>query len=238
MSALVVSAVFASMQIVHASGLADASINSTNGGFVGIENGTNSATLNFNGNAHVDWNTLNVGQNETLNFNAVNGASGITVLNTVSGGQMSHIYGTVNANSGVGKLIISNPSGLMFDGANFTTAGDLMLTTQQLAPTMNGNVMTGYTGVNTEAVNAVTIQDSDFNVGGEFNITSPDISAINSAIKADNGFKLITRDGQNYLVSTNNGTPNKGVRLEAVNIDGDVYITAGKDYTDALCQSG
>ena len=95
LSALVLSTVFASMQCAFADGLANATINSTSGGFVNMQNGTNSATLNFNGNAHVDWNTLNVNSNETLNFNAVGGANGITVLNTVSGGQMSHIYGTI-----------------------------------------------------------------------------------------------------------------------------------------------
>ena len=77
-------AVFATMQISYADGLSNATINSTQGGFVGMENGTNSATLNFNGNAHVDWHTLNVGQNETLNFNAVEGANGLTIVNTVS----------------------------------------------------------------------------------------------------------------------------------------------------------
>ena len=230
-SALVLSAVFASMQIAYADGLADASINYTGGGFVNMENGVNSATLNFNGNGVVDWNTLNVNANETLNFNAVDGANGITILNTVSGGQMSHIYGTVNSNAGVGRLIISNPSGMLFDGAHFTTAGDLMLTTQQLAPIMNGTTMTGYQGVNTVATEGITIRNSDFTVGGEFNITAPDINAINAAIKADQGFKLITRDGQNFLVSTNHGEVNKGVRLESISVDGNVYIISGKDYT-------
>lgn len=234
LSALALTTVFASMQLAFADGLADASINSTQGGFVGVENGNNYSTLFFNGNTHVDWNKLNVGSNETLNFNAVDGVSGLTILNTVSGGQMSHIYGTISSNAGISKLIISNPSGMLYDGAHFTTAGDLMLTTQQLAPIMNGNVMTGYQGVNVEATEGITIQNSDFTVGGEFNLTAPDINTMLTAVKADHGFKLITRDGQNFLVSTNDGAPNKGVRLESVSVDGDVYIVSGKDYTKVV----
>lgn len=234
LSALVLTTVFASMQLAFADGLAGATINSTQGGFVNMENGTNSATLNFNGNAHVDWNTLNVGANETLNFNAVNGASGLTILNTVSGGQMSHIYGTVNANDGISHLIISNPNGLLFDGANFTTSGAVMLTTQGLSPIMQGQNMVGIQGLAEAATQGVTIQNSDFTVGGEFNITAPNINVMNSVIGAGNGFKLVTRDGQNYLVSENNGTPNVGVRLESVSVDGDVYIVAGKDYTKVV----
>lgn len=46
---------------------------------------------------------------------------------------MSNIYGQINANSGIGQLIIANPNGVLFDGATFTTAGDLMLTTKDLS---------------------------------------------------------------------------------------------------------
>lgn len=234
LSAIALCTVFASMQIVSAAGLSNASINSTKGGFVNMTEGTNSATLNFNNNAHVDWNKLNVGANETLNFNAIGGAKGLTVLNTVSGGQMTKISGTVNSNAGIAKLIISNPSGMLYDGAKFTTAGDLMITTQAMNSVMNGNQMVGVTGVNQAATQGITIQNSDFSVGGEFNITAPTINAIQTAVRADKGFKLVTRDGQNYLVSTVNGETDKGVRLESVSVDGDVYIVSGKDYTKVV----
>lgn len=231
LSALVACTVFATMQIASAAGLSNASINSTEGGYAGMDVGTNSATLKFTDNAHVRWNDLNVNSNETLNFNAINGATGLTVLNTVTGGNMTQIYGTVKANSGISRLIISNPNGMLFDGANFTTAGDLMLTTQALNATFNGNNM-NITGLNQTAVEGVTIKNSDFTVGGEFNITAPSINAIQATVKADNGFKLITRDGQNYLVSAVSGTTaNDGVRLESVSVNGNVYITAGKDVT-------
>ena len=121
-SALVLTTMFAMMQVSAAIdtglgvGNGGAVINNAAGGFTGVEKGTNSATLNFNANSHVNWDTLNINKGEALNFNAESGVKGITVLNTVNQG-MSNIYGQINANQGIGKLIISNPNGVLFDGA-------------------------------------------------------------------------------------------------------------------------
>lgn len=230
LSAMTLCTLFASMQIAMAGGLADSSINYTEGGFVGSTTGDNSMNLNFNGDSHVNWNTLNVGKGETLNFNAVDGANGLTVVNTVNNG-MTTVYGTINSNQGISKLIISNPNGVLFDGASFTTAGDLMLTTQPLDVKFVDGVMS-VSGLNQAATNGVKIiNNSEFSVGGEFNITAPTIEAVQSAIKAEKGFKLVTADGQNYLVcpTTSNDEHHIAVRLEAVSVDGDVYITSGKD---------
>lgn len=237
LSAIALCTALASMQIASAAidtglgaGNGGAVINNAQGGFAGVDKGTNSATLKFNGDSHVNWNSLNVNEHQTLNFNAENGVKGITVLNTVNNG-MTKIYGTINSNDGISKLIISNPNGMLYDGASFTTAGDLMLTTQEMSAQFNnGKMMLEYG--NGEAVNGVTISNSDFSVGGEFNITAPSIEAIKTVIsKAGNGFKLITADGQNYLVAptTSNDTQHVAVRLEAVQVNGDVYIASGKD---------
>jgi len=232
LSAIALCTIFASMQIASAAidtGLNDAMINKTDGGFVGLDKGPGSASLNFNGNAHVNWDRLNVGKGETLNFNAVNGATNLTIVNTVNNG-MTTVYGTINSNEGIGRLIISNPNGMLYDGANFTTAGDLMLTTQALdVKYAEGKI--DIKGLGTEAVNAVTIKNSDFSVGGEFNITAPSIEAIKTAIEAKKGLKLVTADGQNYLVapSTSNDNRHIAVRMETVSVNGNVYVMNGKD---------
>ena len=241
-SALALTAVFASMQVsaqlvneAFDTGLGvgngGASINFTEGGFAGSDFSTdgsyNKLDLNFNGNTHVNWETLNINSNEILNFNAVDGATNVNVLNTVNTG-MSNIYGQINANSGIGKLIISNPNGVLFDGASFTATGDVMLTTQPMTSTYLENGALDFVKVNTaNPVGVITIQDSAFNVGGEFNILAPSISLINTEVTADNKLKLITANGQDYL-STGNTAPQDAVKLEAVNINGDVYIIADK----------
>ena len=244
LSAIILSTLFATMQISIAepidtglgNGLGGAVINTANGGFAGVDTGTNSATLNFTGDSHVNWNTLNVNSNETLNFNAINGANGVTVLNTVSSG-MSSIYGQINANSGISNLIISNPNGILFDGARFTaTGGDISLTTQPMTATFANGVM-DVTKVNTtNAVQGITLKDSDFTVSGEFNILAPTINVANTAnhtIKTGNGFKLITANGQDYL-SVGNAAPTNAVVMDAVNIDGDVYVVADKGYVKTV----
>ena len=232
-SALALTALFASMQVSYAAidtglgvGNGGAVINNTTGGFVDITKGNGSANLNFNGDSHVNWDTLNVNKGESLNFNAVDGANNLTILNTVNQG-MSNIYGQISANSGIGKLIISNPNGVLFDGATFATAGDAMITTQPMTATFVNGAMNVSNVATTTPVGVVTIQDSNFNVGGQFNILAPSINVARGTVKTKDGMKLITENGQDYL-STGNESSTKGVRLETVNIDGNVYVISDK----------
>lgn len=243
LSAIVLCTVFASMQVSAATmtgdiglgnGLGGSNITGSTGGFLGADLGTNAAgkntaNLNFNGNAHVNWGSLNVNAGEDLNFNAVNGANGLTVVNSVNGA-MSKIYGNINSNDGITKLIISNPNGMLFDGAKFTTAGDLQLTTQAVDatgnfdPTVNGG--------------AIIINDSNFAVSGVggFQIIAPAMNIVKSNITAKRGgLTLKTNDGQTYVATGedlgNLAITTPGSRLETVSVDGNVYILAGKDIT-------
>ena len=230
-SALVLSTVFAAMPMSYAAidtglgaGNGGAVINNAQGGFAGINGaGTGNVDLNFNGNAHVNWDTLNVNKGESLNFNAINGVNGITVLNTVNQG-MTNVAGQISANSGIGRLIISNPNGVLFNGATFDAAGDVMITTQPLTATFIDGAMDVTKVAGTVPVGVVQIVDSDFSVGGEFNILAPSIDVVAGTIKAQNGLKLVTENGQDYV----SGGFKDAVRMEAVNIDGDVYIVSNK----------
>ena len=246
-SAMVLTAVFATMQIASAAtvpfdtglgaGNGGAVINSATGGYVGAETGTNSATLNFNGNSHVNWNTLNVNAGETLNFNTVDGATGVTVLNTVNQG-MSHIYGQVNADSGIGKLIISNPNGVLFDGAKFTTAGDTTITTQGAvldpvtgAITYDTTAPTGYALDGSNYV--MTINNSDFAVGGELNFVAPTMNVVNSVFNKNNvggDIKFTTTNGQDYYVTATNAS-GTSVNVSYDDPDYDAVVTINGNCT-------
>lgn len=238
LSAIVLSTAFATMQVSASimtgdtglgAGNGGAIINNATGGYVGTDLGKDSATLKFEGNSHVNWDSLNINKGETLNFNAVNGANNLTVVNTVNKG-MTNVYGTISANEGIAKLIISNPNGMLFDGAKFTTAGDLQLTTQALAVQyLNGNL--DIQGLNQEALNGIVIKNSDFAIGGEFNVIAPSVEIIGGYIGATKGLSLITKDGQNFLLcpKTSTDANHKAVRLQAVEIDGNVYILSGDD---------
>ena len=79
LSAIVLSTVFASTQVFASTvftgdiglgeGNGGASINSATGGYLGTETDGTTATLYFDGDSHVNWDTLNVNGDETLNFN-------------------------------------------------------------------------------------------------------------------------------------------------------------------------
>ena len=113
-------------------GTGGADIVGSSGGFTGFQNGgllgldKNKATLNFNGDAVINWGHLNVGGNQSLTFN--NGAN--VVLNNVLNG-MSTFEGMVKGDSG--HIIISNPNGILLQGGKFETAGALTLTTKDLS---------------------------------------------------------------------------------------------------------
>ena len=237
-TAIVLSTLFAAMQVSYASidtglgaGNGGADINNITGGYQGIDGvGTGNVDLNFDGNAHVNWDHLNINKGESLNFNAVNGANNLTILNTVNHG-MSTISGQISANSGIGQLIIANPNGVLFDGCQFTTAGDLMVTTQDMSQ-MNVNDLSNakFTQIYDSNGNLIGIDiknGATFNIGGEYNVLAPSINIANSTIKADS-VRLVTANGQDYLaLGAKVPTDKPVVRMEAVDIDGDVYIQAG-----------
>lgn len=242
LSALALCTVFAAMQAGTfanpidtglGGGNGGAVINNVTGGFVGGNAGNNSFDLNFNGNAHVNWDSLNVNKGENLNFNAVNGANDLTILNTVNHG-MSNIYGQINANSGIGKLIISNPNGMLFDGAKFTTAGDLMLTTKDLSnlkveDLSNFDINNAqFTKLYNEGklIPIKIVNNSEFNVGGDYSIVAAGIDAANSAITAKS-VKFVTANGQDFI-ALKETAPTKDqtvTRMKAMNINGDLYVT-------------
>ena len=242
-SALVLTSLFASMQIAMANfegldvGLGNdfggSKINNATSGLKDVTGiGTGNVGLDFNANTHINWDSLNVGKNESLNFNAVDGQNGLTILNTVNKG-MTNVYGQINANDGIAKLIIANPNGMLFDGSSFTAAGDVMLTTKDLS-NMKAEDLSNLDLTNSKFsqiyndkgnIVGIKIENSNFEIGGEYNIIAPAILAANTAINAK-AVKLVTSNGQDYVAL---GTANKdafypGVELQAVNIDGDVYI--------------
>lgn len=239
LSAIILSTLLATMQISHATfenfntglgcgdGMTGAIINSHSGGLSSVTPGTNSVDLGFDSSTHVFWNTLNLNSNETINFNALNGANNLTILNTVQN-NMSKIYGNINANSGIGKLIISNPNGVLFDGAKFTTAGDTTITTRDMSLVNVNNLTDGVWNGLSDANDLIQVQilnNSDFSVGGELKIFAPKIVAENSIINAGNTLKLITANGADYIASSLPGADKMVTKLSAVNINGDIIVT-------------
>lgn len=235
-SLLTVPQAFAEFDTGLGNNLGGAVINNATDGLVGVDLGTNSASLNFNQSTQVNWNTLNLNANETLNFNAVDGASNLTVVNTVNNG-MSNIFGQINANSGISKLIISNPNGVLFDGAKFTTAGDTLITTDN----MYLNTDTGLTDIKEKTRNiggSITItSNTEFRTGGDLVFVADTIDAFQSAFRGKS-VKLSTTDGATFYLYTRYPKPGecilphkpvqreKYINIDSISVTGDTLISS------------
>lgn len=93
----------------------------------GIVNGTvaSGGTINVNSNALIDWETFNIAKGETLNFKF--GQDYLNVINHVTGSDMSHLLGTLNAKNG--NVYLINPNGILVSGGARIDAGSLVLLT-------------------------------------------------------------------------------------------------------------
>ena len=72
------------------------------------------ATITAGTDSTINWNTFNIGSGETLNFNI---ADGKTLVNNVTGSQLSNILGKMNQPGGGGYggyVVLVNPNGIMF----------------------------------------------------------------------------------------------------------------------------
>lgn len=204
---------FAGRQVLNGTG---AVIKGHTAGLRAVETDLTNATLRFNNHTRIDWDKLNVDKGQKLYFN--NGSYG--VLNNVVGTSISKFAGSITADN-AGKIIISNPNGMLFQGGKFTSTGaGLLLTTKDLTGDAYGE---GYNFNNLSIDNANNgsntfqviqlLGDSEGNrtviEAGEIAIVSNGvlINGADLSSTMSNGVVLVTADGANYAagVSNNNG---------------------------------
>ena len=131
------------------------------GGNVVTQNGsivTNGSSMNItgSGNVAINWNSFDIAQNETVNFQKMN-----AVLNYVSGGSRSEIYGKING-AGVNVFLV-NPSGILFGKTAQVNVGQLMASTRRL----EAGELTGFNGslAPLMAAKAAEVQADIINLG-------------------------------------------------------------------------
>ncbi|MCC8159279.1 MAG: filamentous hemagglutinin N-terminal domain-containing protein [Phascolarctobacterium sp.] len=88
------------------------------------------------GNVAINWNSFDIAQNETVNFKNMQ-----AVLNYVSGGSRSEIYGNLKSDSGVHVFLV-NPSGILFGKTAQVNVGQLTASTRRL----EAGEMSGFDG--------------------------------------------------------------------------------------------
>ena len=97
------------------------------GDITGITNGTiaSGGTINVAGSGLIDWNAFGIGAGETLNYAFT---SPSTLINHVTGADMSQLLGTLNS-TGTGNLWLINPNGIVVGSSAQLNAGSLVLST-------------------------------------------------------------------------------------------------------------
>ena len=87
-------------------------------------------------NGVISWGSFDVGGSATVNFNGPQG--GYNTLNYVNGGNMSQIYGTINANNN-GNIFIVNPAGVQIGPSAQINVGSLYVSSNTLDDTALSN---------------------------------------------------------------------------------------------------
>jgi len=78
-------------------------------------------------NATIDWQSFNIGQNETVNFIQPNASS--TTLNRINNQNPSEILGSIESN---GRVFLSNPNGFIFSESSSINTSSFLATTSEI----------------------------------------------------------------------------------------------------------
>jgi filamentous hemagglutinin family protein len=167
--------------------------------------------------ANINWNSFNVGENETVNFVQPNSNS--STLNQIHDANPSNILGSINAN---GRVFLSNSNGFIFGANSAVNVGSLFATTSQIDNLSDANLQLSSGGqgsiinqgnINTEsggyiAFFAPSIENTGTLNSPEGNVT---LSNANSGMlylpnSAGIGFTIDSLDSLNPIGIENTGT--------------------------------
>ena len=121
------------------------------GGSTDFSTVANGATITSTTDSAINWATFNILSGETLNFNI---ADGKTLVNNVTGSQLSDILGKMNQPGGGGyggDVVLVNPNGIHVGGNAVLNVANLTLST--LAMTESGNQLSFVKGATNGTIN-------------------------------------------------------------------------------------
>ena len=116
--------------------LANPVVNNVDAGSVTIQQSGNSTVVNqSSGKAIINWQSFNVGQNETVHFEQPSGGVALNRINPQQGA--SEIYGRLTA---TGQVILINSAGIYFGPSAYVNVGGLVASTADIS---NQNFLNG-----------------------------------------------------------------------------------------------
>ncbi|MEM5436657.1 filamentous hemagglutinin N-terminal domain-containing protein [Paraburkholderia diazotrophica] len=161
----------------------------------------------------IDWNSFNVGQGNTVQFNQPNAQA--QALNRVTGAGASNIQGSLLAN---GQVLIQNANGVLFGKNAVVNVGSLLATTKSIDSNafMAGNpLQLNSTGTNASVINDGTIQAQGY-------VTLMGDQARNTGtISTTPGGQVILAAGDSATVALPNG---QGIQLTLTNATANALV--------------
>lgn len=146
------------------------------GGSTDFSTVANGATIGATTDSTINWNTFNIANGETLNFNI---ADGKLLLNQVTGAQASDILGTMNQTGG-GAIALVNPNGIHIGGnavldVNALTLSTLGVVTKNDTETL---IREGALGAR-----AITVdQGAQFDIARKLNLFGGEVSVADGVV--------------------------------------------------------
>ena len=112
-----------------------------------ISNSGHTMTMHANStNSAANWNTFDIGSGYNVNLQLPNTHS--SMLNRVTGGQASDIFGRLTSN---GNIYLTNPSGIIFGVGSQVNVGSLFASTLGITPTNFINAVGGVNGTSAKS---------------------------------------------------------------------------------------
>ncbi len=162
-------------------------------GQAAIKDGKNEMTINVKGaRGTIDWTTFNIGKDARVKFT---GGNDFKVLNRVKEGNLSKIYGELNAPGGTVFLV--NPSGITFGAGAQVNVGSLVASTLNISDKERENFIKVDT--NGAYVNkAFTFEGKGGSDGGTIKVMSAANNVPAADIKANGVVALLAHKIDNY----------------------------------------
>jgi len=159
-----------------------------------IQNSEALTTINQStSNATIDWQSFNVGKNETVNFIQPNSNS--TTLNRITDQNPSEILGSIQSN---GRIFLSNPNGFIFSASSTINTASFLATSSDVTHFDEDHaILKG--GGSGEIISDGTVSVSD---SGFIALFAPKIKNTGSLL-SPNGNILLTNQSQGTLFLNN-----------------------------------
>ncbi len=226
--------------VLNNTGLGGASLNSVSGAVVSTDY-TNATITNTQATSTLNWNALNTGANQSLKyvFNSTYGNNQVS-LNKITGG-LSTFAGHLTS-EGSGRVIISNPNGMLFENGSYTNVNALTLTTKNVYINPNNDINlsnNNSTGTITIGQGGVGSNAAIIQVADDINIVAPVINVNEAKITTGIGtdgkilsgggsdIRLITADGVTFYATPVGGDKFK-TTLNSTNVNDTYNITVQK----------